>query len=79
MKNKNLVHLTRSKEIWSVSYITCIEIIAQISLISILFLDALTLKRRIIIIILPTNRPEILLTTARITKTEVTFALLMIT
>ena len=49
------------KQMWLISYAT--------SMINIfLFLDVLTLKHRIIIIILPTNRPEIILLTASTTK-----------
>ena len=40
-----------------------------------LFLNVTTLKTRIIIIILPTDRPEIILSTARTTKNYVAFAL----
>ena len=56
----------------SVSYVTCIDLIAQVSLIrwSLLFLDVLTLKLRIIIIILPTDRPETILPGARTTKNK---------
>ena len=46
----------------SVSYVTCVDIIAQVSLTQwsiFLFLDIPTLKLRIIIIILPTERPDI--------------------
>ena len=58
-----------SKETWSILYVTCVNIIAQVSLTPIfLFLDVPTLKLRIIIIILPTDRPEIILPTARTTK-----------
>ena len=39
-----------------------------------LFLDVPTLKLRIIIIILPTNRSEIILLTARTTKNQLAFA-----
>ena len=39
-----------------------------------LFLDALTLKLKIIINILPTDRPKIILPTARKTKNLVAFA-----
>ena len=50
-------------------YVTCVNIIAQVSLTPIfLFLDVPTLKLRIIIIILPTNGAEIILRTARTTK-----------
>ena len=49
------------KEMWSVSYVTCIDHIAQVSLSRssiFLFLDLLTLKLRIIIILLLTDRPK---------------------
>ena len=56
---------------WSISYVTCVDIIAQVSLtpwsIS-LFLDKLTQKLRIIIIILLTDWPKIILSTACTTK-----------
>ena len=55
---------------WSISYVTCVDIIAQVSLspLSIfLFLDVPTLKLSSIII-LPTDRPEIILSTACTTK-----------
>ena len=60
---------------WLVSYVTCIDLIAQISLTrwsAFLFLDVLILK---LIIILPTARPEIIILTARTTKNEAAFAL----
>ena len=56
---------------WSVSHVTCIDLIAQVSLTqwsTFLFLDVLTLKLGIIIIILPTDLPEIILTAARTTE-----------
>ena len=55
----------------SVSYVTYIVIIAQVSLTPwsiFLFLHMLTVKLGIIIIILLTNQPEIILRTARTTK-----------
>ena len=80
-KNKNLVHLTllnhEGKEMWSVSYVTCIDLVAKVSLnrqSTFLFLDVLTLKLRIIIIILPTDRPKIILPTARTIKNKIGFA-----
>ena len=61
-----------SKEMWSNSYVTFVDILAQVSLTPwsiFLFLDMPTLKLRIIIIIiLPTDPPEIILSTARTTK-----------
>ena len=62
---------------WSVSYVTCIDLIEQISLgrlSAFLFLDNQTLKLGFIII-LPTDRSEIVLPTARTTKNSVVFAL----
>ena len=54
---------------WSISYGNCVDIITQVSLIQrLIFFDAPTLKLRIIIIILPTDRPEIVLSTVRKTK-----------
>ena len=57
---------------WSVSHVTCTDLIAQVSLTqwsTFLFLDVLTLKLGIIIIIiLPTDLPEIILTAARTTE-----------
>ena len=56
---------------WSISDVTFVDIIAQVSLTPwsiILFLDRPTLKRRLNIIILPTVRPEIFLSTARTTQ-----------
>ena len=56
---------------WSISYVTCNDITPQVSLTSrsiFLFLDMPTLKLRTNIIILPTVRPEIILSTARTTK-----------
>ena len=57
---------------WSVSHVTCIDLIAQVSLTqwsTFLFLDVLTLKLGIIItIILPTDLPEIILPAARTTE-----------
>ena len=56
---------------WSVSHVTCFDLIAQFSLTRLsifLFLDEPTLKLRIIIITLPTDRPKMILTTACATK-----------
>ena len=56
---------------WSVSYVTYIDIKAQVSLTwwsVFLFLDVPTLKLKIIINILSTDRPEIIIPTARTTK-----------
>ena len=56
---------------WVISYVTCVDTIAQVSLTPwsiFLFLDVSTLKLRIIIIILVTRWPEIILSTARTTK-----------
>ena len=56
---------------WSISYVTCNDITPQASLTSrsiFLFLDMPTLKLRANIIILLTDRPEIILSTARTTK-----------
>ena len=56
---------------WSISFVTFVDIIAQgyVTPWSIfLFLDMPTLKLRINIIILPTIRPEIILSTAHTTK-----------
>ena len=61
---------SRSKEMWSVSYVFCVDIIIQVSLTRLsvfLFLDVPTLKLRIIII-LPTDRPEIILPIAPTAK-----------
>ena len=52
---------------WSVSYVTCINILAQVTLTRwsvFLFLDVQTLKLNIIINILPIDQPEIILPTA---------------
>ena len=49
---------------WSVSYVTCIDIIAQVSLTwwsVFLILDVLTLEFKIILNILPTDQPKIIL------------------
>ena len=61
---------SESKEMWSVSYVTCIDLIAQVSLTWWLafFLDMLTLKLTVIIIILPADQPKIILPTVRATK-----------
>ena len=66
---------------WSVSYITCIDLTDQVSLTrrSSFFLDVLTLKLRIIIILLPTDRPETILPVARTTKHYVAFTLTHLT
>ena len=56
---------------WSVSYVTCIDILAQVSLTRwsvFLFLDVQTLKLKIIINISPIDQPEIILPTAPTTK-----------
>ena len=55
---------SRSKEMSGVSYITCVDIIAQVSLnwwLMFLFLDMPTLKVRIIIIIVPADPLKIIL------------------
>ena len=65
IKNKNLEQLmllneSQNKEWWSVSYITCADIMAQVSLTrwsTFLFLGVLTLKLRIVVIILTTDPP----------------------
>ena len=57
----------QSTKMWSVSYVTC----SQVSLTRwsiFLFLDMPTLKLRIIIIILPTDRADTILPTAHTTK-----------
>ena len=63
---------SQNKEWWSVSYATCVDIMVQVSLTQwsiFLFLDVLTLKLRvIIIIILLTDPSEIILPTAHTTK-----------
>ena len=56
---------------WSISDVTFVDIIAQVSLTPwsiIFFLDRPTPKRRLNIIILPTVRTEIFLSTARTTQ-----------
>ena len=62
---------SQSKEMWSVPYVIYTDIVAQVSLtrwsVS-LFLDMPTLKLKIIINILPTDRPEIIPPTACTTK-----------
>ena len=61
---------SRNKDIRLVSYLACIDIVAQVylTMLSIfLFLYVPTLKFGIIVI-LPTNQPEIILSTARTTK-----------
>ena len=53
---------------WLISYVTCVDIIAQVSLTPrsiLLFLDVSTLEFWIIIIILPIDQPKIILLTAR--------------
>ena len=63
---------SQNKDWWSVSYATCVDIMVQVSLTQwsiFLFLDVLTLKLRvIIIIILLTDPSEIILPTAHTTK-----------
>ena len=63
---------SQNKEWWSVSYATCVDIMVQVSLTQwsiFLFLDVLTLKLGvIIIIILLTDPSEIILPTAHTTK-----------
>ena len=60
-----------------ISYVTCVDIISQVSLTRwlFLFLDVSTLKLGIIVIILSNGRSEIILPIARTTKNEVAFAL----
>ena len=70
---------SRSTGMWSISYVTCVDIIAKVSLTPwsiFLSSDMPTpeLRTIIITIILPTDRPEIILSTARATKNEVAFA-----
>ena len=60
-----------------ISYVTCVDIKAQVSLTlwsMFLFLDLPTLKLTIIIIILLTDRPQIITPITRTTKNEVVFA-----
>ena len=60
------INSRQSEEIWSVSYVTCIDIVAQVSVTPwsvFLFLDVPTLKLKIIINILLTDQPEIILPT----------------
>ena len=62
-KNKNLVNLALD--------VTCVDVIAQVSLTQwsiFLFLDVPTRKLRIITIIFPTDRPYIIFPTARTTN-----------
>ena len=62
---------------WSISYVIFVDIIAQVSLTPssiFLFLDMPTLTLGINIIILPTDRPEIVLWTPRKTKNYAAFA-----
>ena len=59
---------SRNKDIWPVSYVTFVDIIAQFSLTRLsifLFFDVPTLKLRIIILF---YHPEIILLTTRATK-----------
>ena len=65
-KKNNLVHLTLLNHEQRDVNVTFVDIIAQVPLTrgSILFLDVLTWKLRIIIIILLTDRPDIILPTA---------------
>ena len=60
-----------------ISYVTCVDIISQVSLTRwlFLFLDVSTRKLGIIVIILSNGRSEIILPIARTTKNEVAFAL----
>ena len=61
-----------------ISYVTCVDIISQVSLtrwLIFLFLDVSTRKLGIIVIILSNGRSEIILPIARTTKNEVAFAL----
>ena len=60
-----------------ISYVTCVDIISQVSLTRwlFLFLDVSTLKLGIIVIILSNGRSEIILPIAPTTKNEVAFAL----
>ena len=70
-KNKNLVHLTFLNYEYKDVDVTCVDIIEQVSLIRwsiFLFLDVPTRKLRIIIIIFPTDRRDIILPTARATN-----------
>ena len=56
---------------WSVSYVIWVDMIEQVSLTRLsifLFLEMLTLKFRVIIIILLTDLPDIILPTARTPK-----------
>ena len=62
-KNKNLVHLTLLNH----KDVTCVDIIAQVSLprwSTFLLLDLPTWKLKIILNILPTNQPKLILLTA---------------
>ena len=56
-----------SKEMWSIWYVTCVDIIAPPWPIF-LFLDLPILKLRIIIIISPTDQRKIILLTVHTTK-----------
>ena len=70
------VVIWRSKDMWSVSYVTCVDIIAQVSLTwwsMFLFLEVPTLKLRIIIIVLSTDQPELILWTLPTTKSQAAF------
>ena len=66
---------SQSKEMWLISYATCVDIIAQVFLTPrsvFLFLAVATLKVRIIIIFL-TPQPVIILSTVHTTKNSVAF------
>ena len=65
-----------SNEMWSVLHVTCVDIIAQLLLprwFVFSYLDVSALKLRIIIIVLLSDRPEIILLTARTTKNQIAF------
>ena len=78
-KNQKLraLHIveSRSKQIKVGFIVTCVDIIAQVSLPRSIFLLLQVLTMKLWIIILPTNRPEIILPTARTTKNQVAFTL----
>ena len=62
---------------WSVLHVTFVDIIAQLLLprwVVFSYLDVSALKLRIIIIVLLSDRPEIILLTARTTKNQIAFA-----
>ena len=64
----------QSTEVWSVSCVTCVNTITQVSLTRgsmLLFLNIPTLKLRIIIIILSTEQLDVIFPTARTTKNQV--------